>query len=69
MAALTPVSTVGFPAKRSFSRTATSWARITPSAAAITAGSSRVKPAEPWVSTTTSTPSSRPAFSRDSAAM
>ena len=40
---------------------ATSCAKITPSAAAMTAGSSRVNPAEPWVSTTTSTPSASPA--------
>ncbi len=69
MPAFTPMSTVGLPAKRSFSRTGTSWAKITPSAAAMTSGSSRVKPAEPCVSTVTSTPASRPAFSSDSAAM
>jgi PTS system fructose-specific IIC component len=34
MPAFTPMSTVGLPANRSFSRTGTSWAKITPSAAA-----------------------------------
>ena len=69
MPAFTPTSTVGLPANRSLSRTGTSWAKITPSAAAMTAGSSRVNPAEPCVSTTSSTPAARPAFSSDSAAM
>ncbi len=69
MPAFTPTSTSGLPRKRPFSRTSTSCAQMTASAAAITAGSSFVKPADPWVSTVISTPWSRPAAARDSAAM
>ena len=48
---LTPTSTRGLPAKRPASLTGRSWAKITASAAAISAALSGVEPAEPWVST------------------
>ncbi|CAM5385431.1 hypothetical protein SCYAM73S_06596 [Streptomyces cyaneofuscatus] len=69
MPAFTPTSTSGLPRKRAFSRTSTSCAQMTASARAMTAGSSLLKPADPWVSTVTSTPSASPAAVRDSAAM
>ncbi len=50
IARFTPEESVGFPANRALSRTSTSLAKITPSAAAITAGSSFLNPPEPWVS-------------------
>ena len=50
MARLTPDATVGLPANRALSRTSTSLAKMTASAAAITAGSSFWKPPDPWVS-------------------
>ena len=58
MPRLTGEATKGLPANRARSRTSTSVAKITASAAAIVAGSSLVKPAEPWVSTWRSTPMS-----------
>lgn len=67
--AFTPASTTGLPPNRAFSRTSTSCAQMTASAAAITAGSSRSKPADPWVSTSRTTPWARAAASSDSAAM
>ncbi len=68
-AALTPTSTVGLPANRSLPWTSRSAAKITPSAAAITAGSSGDEPAAPWVSTTHSWPAAAAACSSASAAM
>ena len=50
MARLTPEDTSGLPANRYRSRTPTSTAKIAADAAAMTAGSSGLEPAEPWVS-------------------
>ncbi len=47
----TPTSTIGLPANRPASLTGRSWAKITASAAAISAALRGVVPAEPWVST------------------
>ncbi len=51
MPRLTGALMTGLPAKRSLPRTSTSTAKITASAAAITAGSSGLAPEDPWVST------------------
>lgn len=67
--ALTPVSTMGLPSNRAFSRTSTSCARMTASAAVMSAGSSLSNPAESCVSTSSTTPSARAAAASDSAAM
>ena len=56
MPRLTGALMTGLPAKRSLPRTSTSTAKITASAAAMTAGSSGLAPEEPWVSTCRSTP-------------
>ena len=56
MARLVPLWTTGLPANRPWSRTPTSTAKMTASAARMTAGSSGVAPEEPCVSTWTSTP-------------
>ncbi|MNI50112.1 hypothetical protein D3C73_1047560 [compost metagenome] len=56
MPRLTGALMTGLPAKRSLPRTSTSTAKITASAAAITAGSKGFAPEEPWVSTWRSTP-------------
>ena len=69
MGRFTPELTIGLPAKRARSRTPTSTAKITAPAAAIVAGESGVEPAEPWVSTWSSTPARSAAASRASAAM
>ncbi len=66
---LTPTSTIGLPAKRPASLTGRSWAKMTASAAAISAALSGVEPAEPWVSTFIVWPAAFAAFSRPSAAM
>ena len=66
---LTPTSTIGLPANRPASLTGRSWAKITASAAAISAALSGVVPAEPWVSTFMSWPAALAAFSSASAAM
>ena len=65
----TPEETSGLPAKRPRSRTPTSTAKITASAAAMVAAGSGVEPADPWVSTAMSTPAFSAAASRASAAM
>jgi hypothetical protein len=69
MARLVPDCTTGMPANRSWSRTPTSTAKITASAARMTAGSSGVAPDEPCVSTCTSTPAAFAAAVSLSAAM
>ena len=66
---LTPTSTVGLPAKRPASLTGRSWAKITASAAAISAAVSGFEPAEPCVSTFIVWPAALAAASRPSAAM
>ena len=55
MARLTPDSMTGLPAKRSRSRTPTSVAKMTASAAAMVSGETEVLFDEPWVSTVSST--------------
>ena len=69
MPRLTGTWMTGLPAKRPRSRTSTSTAKITASAASITAGSSGVEPEEPWVSTANSTPISCAVWASESAAM
>jgi hypothetical protein len=69
MGRLTPEETTGLPAKRPRSRTPTSTAKITASAAAIVSRESGVEPAEPWVSTSMSTPARSAAPCSASAAM
>src|SRR5699024_661749 len=59
----------GLPTKRALSRTSTSEAKTTASAASMTEASIGVVPLEPCVSATTSMPSSEPAATRASAAM
>ena len=69
MGRLTPELTIGFPPNRDRSRTPTSTAKITAPAWEMVAGGSGVEPADPWVSTCSSTPARSAAASRASAAM
>ncbi|MDQ1103163.1 hypothetical protein QE405_000447 [Nocardioides zeae] len=66
---LTEERTSGLPAKRPWSRTPTSTAKIAASAAAMTEEASGVEPAEPCVSTWMVMPARAAAASRASAAM
>ena len=66
---LTPDETTGLPAKRPRSRTPTSTAKMTASAAAMVSRGSGLEPAEPCVSTWIATPALAAAASSASAAM